>query len=111
LFLPLPPFSPRPQPLYLILPLHDALPISRPPSTNGFRRPANPRTIRTAPFISGGIGPTTGAPNSAVPPGSMTRRPGNTTCICSRSEEHTSELQSREKLVWRLLLEKKNCSL
>src|SRR5690606_40151637 len=24
-----------------------------------------------------------------------------------RSEEHTSELQSREKLVWRLLLEKK----
>src|SRR5690606_40986321 len=26
---------------------------------------------------------------------------------CSRSEEHTSELQSREKLVCRLLLEKK----
>src|SRR5690606_40943347 len=25
----------------------------------------------------------------------------------ARSEEHTSELQSREKLVWRLLLEKK----
>src|SRR5690606_40315334 len=25
----------------------------------------------------------------------------------SRSEEHTSELQSRENLVWRLLLEKK----
>src|SRR5690606_41520950 len=25
-----------------------------------------------------------------------------------RSEEHTSELQSRENLVWRLLLEKKN---
>src|SRR6266511_274260 len=28
--------------------------------------------------------------------------------ICRRSEEHTSELQSREKLVCRLLLEKKN---
>src|SRR5690606_42110426 len=28
----------------------------------------------------------------------------------SRSEEHTSELQSREKLVCRLLLEKKNCN-
>src|SRR5690606_42151204 len=28
--------------------------------------------------------------------------------ISSRSEEHTSELQSREKLVCRLLLEKKN---
>src|SRR5690606_40467994 len=28
-----------------------------------------------------------------------------------RSEEHTSELQSRENLVCRLLLEKKNCKL
>src|SRR3712207_8177967 len=28
--------------------------------------------------------------------------------ICSRSEEHTSELQSRQYLVCRLLLEKKN---
>src|SRR3712207_6846116 len=27
-----------------------------------------------------------------------------------RSEEHTSELQSRQYLVWRLLLEKKNTS-
>src|SRR5690606_42146979 len=27
----------------------------------------------------------------------------------TRSEEHTSELQSRENLVFRLLLEKKNC--
>src|SRR5690606_41531848 len=34
-----------------------------------------------------------------------TRRPTST---CPRSEEHTSELQSREKLVCRLLLEKKN---
>src|SRR5690606_41103594 len=29
-------------------------------------------------------------------------------CSCVRSEEHTSELQSRENLVCRLLLEKKN---
>src|SRR5690606_42099421 len=28
-------------------------------------------------------------------------------CACARSEEHTSELQSRENLVCRLLLEKK----
>src|SRR5207302_7756577 len=28
--------------------------------------------------------------------------------LCCRSEEHTSELQSRENLVCRLLLEKKN---
>src|SRR5690606_40784510 len=48
----------------------------------------------------------------------MTRRyivlEGNTMVYCltvvntSRSEEHTSELQSRENLVCRLLLEKKN---
>src|SRR5690606_25193815 len=31
----------------------------------------------------------------------------NIASICSRSEEHTSELQSRENLVCRLLLEKK----
>src|SRR5690606_41935409 len=30
--------------------------------------------------------------------------------ICTRSEEHTSELQSRENLVCRLLLEKKKTS-
>src|SRR5690606_40185467 len=30
-------------------------------------------------------------------------------CACARSEEHTSELQSRENLVCRLLLEKKKC--
>src|SRR5690606_40704324 len=33
---------------------------------------------------------------------------GACTLIASRSEEHTSELQSRENLVCRLLLEKKN---
>src|SRR5205807_3631340 len=36
-----------------------------------------------------------------------TRRWGRRTC-CTRSEEHTSELQSPCKLVCRLLLEKKN---
>src|SRR3712207_7668207 len=33
--------------------------------------------------------------------------PGRTTTTCVRSEEHTSELQSRQYLVCRLLLEKK----
>src|SRR5690606_40746574 len=33
---------------------------------------------------------------------------GNLAIACRRSEEHTSELQSRENLVCRLLLEKKN---
>src|SRR5690606_41215058 len=40
-------------------------------------------------------------------------KPSRSWCRCpllhSRSEEHTSELQSRENLVCRLLLEKKNC--
>src|SRR5436309_10498308 len=35
-------------------------------------------------------------------------RDSATPCRRSRSEEHTSELQSRENLVCRLLLEKKN---
>src|SRR5690606_4064961 len=34
-------------------------------------------------------------------------RYGNMACVFTRSEEHTSELQSRENLVCRLLLEKK----
>src|SRR5690606_42089400 len=33
---------------------------------------------------------------------------GDRSAACCRSEEHTSELQSREDLVCRLLLEKKN---
>src|SRR3712207_6957643 len=35
------------------------------------------------------------------------RRPGDTRVLRGRSEEHTSELQSRQYLVCRLLLEKK----
>src|SRR5690625_5604196 len=35
--------------------------------------------------------------------------PLNDTCNLKRSEEHTSELQSRGHLVCRLLLEKKKC--
>src|SRR5947209_19656514 len=37
-----------------------------------------------------------------------TPRAGQTTRTAARSEEHTSELQSRQYLVCRLLLEKKN---
>src|SRR5699024_11729334 len=41
-----------------------------------------------------------------IPQKSPPRQPGNR--ICRRSEEHTSELQSRFDLVCRLLLEKHN---
>src|SRR3712207_9446888 len=70
------------------------------------RRPARParrehprhlgRTVRPAAAGAAAVG--AGGRTGARPPG---RRPG-------RSEEHTSELQSRQYLVCRLLLEKKN---
>src|SRR5690606_40119179 len=70
------------------LSLHDALPIYR------GRRPGPPR--RPAPHPDAG-GTGGGAPVRGRAPGAS-----------PRSEEHTSELQSRENLVCRLLLEKKN---
>src|SRR6266511_6300979 len=63
------------------LSLHDALPISSAAGSSGSRRARSRRRARS---------------------GSRTCRPS-----ASRSEEHTSELQSRENLVCRLLLEKK----
>src|SRR3712207_7394848 len=69
------------------LSLHDALPISTaPPSRTASRR--GPRTDRRWPSR---------ALATARPAEACTRR----------SEEHTSELQSRQYLVCRLLLEKK----
>src|SRR5438445_1363342 len=65
------------------LSLHDALPIF-PASSNG-----------------------SSAPTATSPPTSRYRRPARTTMTFTRSEEHTSELQSRQYLVCRLLLEKK----
>src|SRR5436309_12877585 len=60
------------------LSLHDALPISGPRSIQGPRKPTR-----------------------------RTRRLTHLGVSFARSEEHTSELQSRENLVCRLLLEKK----
>src|SRR5690606_41667335 len=88
------------------LPLHDALPISRrartapactpragsPPSTKWWVGWTNPRRWRR---------------RAAACP-AATASSATTAMRCApRSEEHTSELQSREKLVCRLLLEKK----
>src|SRR5690606_40494122 len=47
-------------------------------------------------------------PVQAPPPRASADLPARTSWIVYRSEEHTSELQSRENLVCRLLLEKKN---
>src|SRR2546428_11611444 len=70
------------------LSLHDALPISRPsPASGGIRAPRRDRRR------SG---------SRSLPASPPPRRRG-----AHRSEEHTSELQSRSDLVCRLLLEKK----
>src|SRR3712207_7748818 len=69
------------------LSLHDALPISL---------MLRPRAI---------ISSIAGKPSFVA--GIFTCRFGRSTHSCSRSEEHTSELQSRQYLVCRLLLEKK----
>src|SRR3712207_8349437 len=69
------------------LSLHDALPISPKPPCS----PAPPARGRAP----------AGSPRPAANPSPPPTRRG-------RSEEHTSELQSRQYLVCRLLLEKKN---
>src|SRR5699024_12283791 len=96
-----PPCPPRPP----TLSLHDALPISR--AANHRRR--NLFALRTR------KSPRTSRPISSQWPvlglGQTQRRMGPRPFPLSfnqRSEEHTSELQSRFDLVCRLLLEKKN---
>src|SRR5690606_41921925 len=87
------------------LSLHDALPIC--PTGSSSRsspRPSCSGPTSRAPtgWSSSRSSPT---PSSSLPTGA----PGDRRAASpwSRSEEHTSELQSRENLVCRLLLEKK----
>src|SRR3712207_7806926 len=70
------------------LSLHDALPIC-----------ARPRTARRAMRLP----PVAHRWRRSLP----AREAGGCACRSARSEEHTSELQSRQYLVCRLLLEKK----
>src|SRR5690349_23163735 len=92
------------------LSLHDALPISRPDGSEG----VDPGRLRVR-----GDGGWTDSQRGDVA-GRRQGRPGPELSIelsgdgrpcrrpATRSEEHTSELQSRRELVCRLLLEKKN---
>src|SRR3712207_7463320 len=81
------------------LSLHDALPIS-----SGGRRPGRRRRCATG--TATGSWRTPKRPSRSC--GGHRRRRGSTgTTATMRSEEHTSELQSRQYLVCRLLLEKK----
>src|SRR5438874_5102503 len=89
------------------LSLHDALPISSRPSSNGLRWRSRKGT-KLAPRKSGSRPP---APEYCTAAQSPTATLPLSSCsntdTHSRSEEHTSELQSRRDLVCRLLLEKK----
>src|SRR3712207_6877652 len=80
------------------LSLHDALPISaRPPDRDGPVPRRGPRApFQNADRVGGREGRHIGLPLRGVAPFQDVR-----------SEEHTSELQSRQYLVCRLLLEKK----
>src|SRR5690606_6759631 len=68
--------------------------------------PASMPAPRSA--ISGAASPAPAPIRAASKAGCRLATTGRT--ASSRSEEHTSELQSREKLVWRLLLEKQLCA-
>src|SRR2546428_4226865 len=87
------------------LSLHDALPICPPDPAHAIPRRRdgipNGKTTGSTRGFGNRTGPTRPIPETA-----------STTCRFSvRSEEHTSELQSRSDLVCRLLLEKKNNTL
>src|SRR5690606_41071972 len=97
------PYQPAAAPIVAPLSLHDALPISRTLSrrgpAGGRHRGRDHRRRRRLAAVQLGADP--GA-----------RRAGAGEALGrTRSEEHTSELQSREKLVCRLLLEKKKLGL
>src|SRR3712207_8110121 len=80
------------------LSLHDARPISATRAQGLRSRPSTTGSwTRTRPSISGS--------NVSITRPTIT--PGTVGGVPSRSEEHTSELQSRQYLVCRLLLENK----
>src|SRR5699024_12670627 len=83
--------------------LHDALPISR---SNSAQRSASPRCSSRSSNWFAVIIPPPGWQSISVSVSVPSRPVGAGTS--ARSEEHTSELQSRFDLVCRLLLEKKN---
>src|SRR5690606_40305563 len=85
------------------LSLHDALPIS--PSVGATTRSSVRPSAQPPACTRTATGPRArGLPMAAAASGSPPTTPARQP---TRSEEHTSELQSRENLVCRLLLEKK----
>src|SRR5699024_12697258 len=98
-------FLTSPSPISLsTLSLHDALPICTTRSWAWTRTRRGPRSLPPSALRCGHCTPTpavtTRSPRTSAPPTTSCPTP-------PRSEEHTSELQSRFDLVCRLLLEKK----
>src|SRR3712207_9566034 len=83
------------------LSLHDALPISRrqPAAVRASRRAAHGSRARTVPGAAVDHSQRRGGDEACRSPA------GDAQGAASRSEEHTSELQSRQYLACRLLLE------
>src|SRR3712207_8342646 len=77
--------------------------IRRPPRSTLFPYTTLFRSLSASPPVSPAPPSASRAPRRSVPPETPSRAPRS-----PRSEEHTSELQSRQYLVCRLLLEKKN---
>src|SRR5690625_5315075 len=91
-----------PTPLPYTLSLHDALPISRTPSGPRLDGIAAAATSCTDSSCN-----TSSSLRATCTSGKRERNASTFLGSGSRSEEHTSELQSRGHLVCRLLLEKK----
>src|SRR2546421_3301367 len=83
------------------LSLHDALPISNRSAAMPAQSPTLSPTLSA--IVAALRGSSSGMPCSTLP----TRSAPTSAALVKRSEEHTSELQSRSDLVCRLLLEKK----
>src|SRR5690606_41171268 len=100
--------EPAPTALYP-LSLHDALPISARPASSARSSAARSRarhgSVARSSAAPAAFAPTS-TPLTAASSSDATARVTRTSTRV-RSEEHTSELQSRENLVCRLLLEKK----
>src|SRR5207302_8384218 len=92
--------NPTPPPLTDPLSLHDALPISPRSSTR--------QVPGRGPVRQGSTRPVPANRQQTPHVRAEGSRNGAADASRTRSEEHTSELQSRENLVCRLLLEKKN---
>src|SRR5690606_42110287 len=97
-------------PRFFTLSLHDALPIFDQPEPDQLRRSQRPGHWRLIPaFAQPGAATQRRQAQRQTHPcaiDSATQR-AIVGRLAQRSEEHTSELQSRENLVCRLLLEKK----